>query len=75
MTLKQARKFFDDNYDAIREAFYADHSGPTGGLLNPKVVGVESDGDLEIRCHYDNYDNEDDSWTWFLDPKTMRFYT
>jgi hypothetical protein len=72
-TLKQARKFFEENYDRIREAFYADHVGPTGGLLNPRVVGVEG-GDLEIRCHYNNYDNDEDAWTWFLDPANLTFY-
>jgi hypothetical protein len=75
MTLRQARKWFDDNYDVIRETFYAIHTAPTGGLLNAKVVAVDNRGDLELRCHYDNYDNDEDAWTWFLNPGEMRFYS
>lgn len=74
MSLKQARSFFKKNYDRLRELFYAEHTAPTGGLLNPRVMAVEN-GDLVIRCHYDNYDNDEDAWTWYLDPKTDRFYT
>ncbi len=46
---------------------------PTGGFLNPTFVSVHR-GDVEFRCCYDNYDNEEDSWTWYWDSKTGKFY-
>jgi hypothetical protein len=46
---------------------------PTGGFLNPTFVS-EHRGHVEFRCFYDNYDNEDDSWTWYWDSKTGEFY-
>ena len=74
MSLRNARKWFNDNFDDIRDAFYEKFQAPCGGLYNPQVVCVDSLGHLEIRCHYDNYDNDEDSWTWFLVPGTLKFY-
>ncbi len=74
MSLRRARQWFEDNYGELRAVFYADHTGPTGGLLNATVVAVDSHGHLELRCFYDNYDNDEDAWTWFLDPYKREFY-
>lgn len=75
MSLRQARKWFDDHYDALRDLFYATHAAPTGGLCNATVIAVDSHGHLEIRCHYDGYDNDEDAWTWFLEPADREFYS
>ena len=46
---------------------------PTGEFLNPQLVCETADF-LEFRCFYDNYDNEDDEWTWYYDKKSGKFY-
>ena len=47
---------------------------PNGRFCNPKLVD-ENSRDMEFRCHYDDYDNEDDSWTWYFDKKVGEFYS
>lgn len=47
---------------------------PTGGFLNPTVE--HDDGkDILFRCHYDNYDTEEDAWHYGFNISTGRFYT
>lgn len=46
-----------------------------GGFYNPTLECIHSNsGDLEFRCYYDNYDNKEDSWTWYYSIKTNKFY-
>ena len=54
---------FDEQFDS-----------PTGGFYNPHLTCKHENGDLEFRCHYDNYDNEEDSWTWYYSKETNKFY-
>ena len=60
--------------DALHDLFEAQYPGlPVGNFCNPEAV-CEDDGTIEFRCHYDNYDNEEDEWTWYFDKRTRRFY-
>lgn len=73
-TTRQTSQWFHRNGEQARQAFTEQITGPTGGFCNPRVVGV-AHGDIEFRCHYDGYAGADDSWTWYIDPTTMRFYS
>lgn len=42
-------------------------------FCNP-TLAVEDATTLEFRCYYNNYDNEDDSWTWYYNKKTKVFF-
>ncbi len=44
-----------------------------GEFLNPTFVSKHC-GQVEFRCYYDNYDNEEDSWTWYWDEAAGQFY-
>lgn len=73
-TMRSAAQWLRWNLDRVQEAFREQYPHlPNGRLHNPRIVGV-SPGEIELRCHYDNYDNDDDSWSWYLDPATMRFH-
>jgi hypothetical protein len=72
-TTAQASKWVYRNRERIRTEFRKQFTAPTGGLINPRVVGVEH-GEIVFRCHYDGYRALDDCWTWYLNPVTMRFH-
>lgn len=46
---------------------------PVGGFLNPEIV-AENDRRIVFRCHYDNYENEDDVWHYGFDIATQQFH-
>ncbi len=43
-----------------------------GGFCNPTFV-CENETIIEFRCFYDNYEDEEDSWTWYWVKKTKQF--
>ena len=46
---------------------------PVGGFYNPKIV-YENDKEIEFMCSYDNFESEEDSWTWYYLKDEERFY-
>lgn len=50
----------------------------TGGLINPRLVCMLDDHTMELRCHYDGYDDNIDEdgngWTWYYNLRTGEFY-
>jgi hypothetical protein len=68
-SLRDARKIWKRFGKEICELFSSHFTAPTGGLINARVVRVEN-GCIVFRCHYDNYDNDDDSWELWFDPRT-----
>ena len=59
--------------DLVTLLFNRQHGNlPTGGFCNP-VVEYEDERSIIFRCHYDNYDNEEDSWHWELVKSTGEF--
>ena len=46
---------------------------PVGGFINPEIVG-ESDTRVLFRCHYDNYESDEDVWYYGLDLASKTFY-
>ena len=45
---------------------------PVGGLINPEIVDIEND-QLLFRCHYDNFESDEDSWHYGFNLKTRKF--
>ena len=73
MTTQQAEKFLQENRSELNVIFEQQFNLPVGGFYNPKVVWA-SDSEIEFRCHYNNFDNDVDSWTWYYDVKDRVFY-
>ena len=46
---------------------------PVGGLLNPEIV-EEDDRYILFRCHYNNYESEEDVWYYGFNLATRQFY-
>lgn len=44
-----------------------------GGFYNPEIV-YEDDAEVCFRCHYDNYSDDSDSWNWYYDKQSGKFY-
>lgn len=73
MTISEAIAYLEINQHELESAF--DKQFPhlsVGGFCNPRARCVSSSV-IEFTCHYDGYDNEDDSWTWFYNTVTNRF--
>lgn len=45
---------------------------PTGGFYNPRLI-EEYDSYMVFRCHYNNFDNDDDAWTWYWNKEDKTF--
>lgn len=60
-----------DHFHSLFEKQYGDL--PVGGLINPEIV-EETDTDLTFRCHYDNFESEEDVWHYGFDLMTRQFY-
>lgn len=73
MTKQQANQFLQENRHELTEAFERQFNLPVGGFYNPTVVYADRN-EIEFRCFYDNFDNDEDSWTWYYDLKTKEFY-
>ena len=66
----------DEDTEQLTEEFIQQFPGLfVGGFYNPELI-YENEDYLEFRCNYDNYghDEENDSWTWYYDITTKRFY-
>jgi hypothetical protein len=60
-------------WDVIETAFKKTHTSCVGGLYNPRVVAADK-RTITIRCHYDNYADDDDAWEFELDRQTGKFF-
>ena len=75
MNLRQARKYFERNYQKLTRLFYEQYGDlPCGGWKNPRVSCVLDDDTIEIHCHYDMLDTKDESWEYLFNMKTEQFY-
>lgn len=45
---------------------------PCGGFYNPRLI-AEYSPYMEFRCHYNDFDNEEDSWTWYWNKEDEAF--
>jgi len=59
-----------DEYETLFNKQYGDL--PVGGFLNPKIVERTS-STIIFRCHYNNFEMEDDSWHYYFDIGTKTF--
>jgi hypothetical protein len=62
-----------DDIQCFVDAFERQINVNVGGLYNPKIVFMD-ENEIEFRCNYDNYEDDEDSWTWYFDRKSRRFY-
>lgn len=46
----------------------------TGGFYNPQLI-VEGGSTQEFRCHYNDFDNDDDAWTWYWNKEDKVFFS
>jgi len=70
---RQAQYYLNTRHDILDEMFVEQYPDlPTGGFYLPRVRNF-NDGTIEFSCHYYGYDNEEDSWTWFLNIDTGEF--
>ena len=58
-------------YENLFDQQYGDL--PVGGFYNPEIVEMD-DREIEFRGHYNNFESEEDSWSYFFDIKTQEFY-
>lgn len=66
--LEQMRK---DHFYSLFEKQYGDL--PVGGFLNPEIV-EETDNFLIFKCHYDNFESDEDIWHYGFNLATRQFY-
>ena len=60
----------EDHFYSLFEKQFGDL--PVGGFLNPKIIDEDTDT-LYFRCHYNNYEAEDDVWYYEFDLPTRQF--
>ena len=60
-----------DRFCRLFEKQYGDL--PVGGFINPEIVS-EDNRDILFRCHYDNYESEEDVWYYGFNLATRQFY-
>lgn len=66
--------WLDIDLDKFSKIFDAQFLGlPTGGFCNPELV-AEDEKNMEFWCYYDNFDNEEDGWTWYYHKTSGEFY-
>ena len=70
----EAEQYLEINYEKLNELFFNQYGDlPVGGFINPSVEGVINDT-IIFHCHYDGFDNEEDSWEYGFDVKKEQFY-
>ena len=62
----------EDHFYSLFEKQYGDLC--VGGLINPEIV-ESSSTNLMFRCHYDNFELEEDVWYYGFNLITREFYT
>lgn len=73
MNTQQAKSYLKENYNELACLFETQICAPVGGFYNPSVVYADAN-EIEFKCHYDNFDNEEDCWSWFFDIQNREFY-
>ncbi len=63
-------KMRQDHFHSLFKKQYGDL--PVGGLINPEIV-EETDRELVFRCHYNNFELEEDVWYYNFDLVSREF--
>lgn len=74
--IRYGRGFTVTDLEELKKVFISQFGElPTGGFINPTIESVTDDGnEIEFRCFYDNFDNEDDAWHYTYNRSTGQFY-